>query len=155
MMNAGIAGPMALALLLAATAAHAEPARVIDGDTLELGTGERIRLWGIDAVEGDQICQRDGRPWQCGDDATVALEALIDGQQITCAERDVDGYGRTVATCAVDGHDIGAAMVRSGWAVDYERYSGGAYAAEQLEAEQAQRGLWAGSFMPPWEWRAR
>jgi len=41
-------------------------------------------------------------------------------------------------------------MVRQGWALDYEWYSGGAYAAEQLEAEQAERGPWSGSFMAPW-----
>jgi hypothetical protein len=34
-------------------------------------------------------------------------------------------------------------MVCHGWVLDYERYSGG-YAAEQLEAEQAHRGLWLG-----------
>jgi endonuclease YncB( thermonuclease family) len=144
---------LALVLLVTAAAAVAQPAGVIDGDTLELSTGECIRLWRIDALEGDQVCQRDGRPWRCGDDATRALEALVDGRDLTCVELDVDRYGRSVATCTVDGQDVGAAMVRSGWALDYERYSGGAYAAEQLEAEQAQRGLWSGSFVPPWEWR--
>jgi endonuclease YncB( thermonuclease family) len=128
---------------------------VIDGDTLELSTGERIRLWGIDAPEGDQICQRNGRPWRCGDDATAALEALVNGRALKCEARDVDRYGRTVATCTVAGQDVGAAMVLQGWALDYERFSGGAYADEQLEAEQAQRGLWSGSFMQPWEWRRR
>jgi endonuclease YncB( thermonuclease family) len=68
---------------------------------------------------------------------------------------DVDRYGRTVATCAVGLQDIGAAMVRQRWAVDNEWYSGGAYAAEQLEAEQAERGPWSGSFVAPREWRAR
>jgi endonuclease YncB( thermonuclease family) len=141
-----------LLITAAGPAAVAGSAHVIDGDTLDLA-GERIRIWGIDAVEGDQICQRDGRPWRCGDDATAALATLVDGQQITCVERDVDRYDRTVATCTVAGQDIGAAMVRQGWALDFERYSGGHYAAEQLEAEQAQRGLWSGSFVPPWEWR--
>ena len=28
--------------------------------------GQPIRLWGIDAPEGGQLCQRDGKPWQCG-----------------------------------------------------------------------------------------
>jgi endonuclease YncB( thermonuclease family) len=143
-----------LLLVVIATAAVAQQNRVIDGDTLELA-GERIRLWGIDAVEGRQICQLAGRPWQCGSDAAAALEALLDGQPLTCTEVNRDRYGRTVATCTVDGQDIAAAMVRQGWALDYERYSGGAYAAEQLEAEQDQRGLWAGSFVPPWEWRGR
>jgi endonuclease YncB( thermonuclease family) len=53
------------------------------------------------------------------------------------------------------GQDIGAEMVRQGWALDYERFSDGRYAAQQLEAEQTERGLWSGSFIPPWEWRAR
>jgi endonuclease YncB( thermonuclease family) len=135
---------LALLLVLTATSALAEPPRVLDGDTLELSTGERVRLWGIDAVEGDQICQRNGYPWQCGDDG-----------EFICTEVDRDRYGRTVATCSVNGQDIGSAMVRSGWALDYERYSGGAYLGEQLDAIQAQRGLWSGSFVPPWEWRAR
>jgi hypothetical protein len=52
------------------------PAQVIDGDTLDLA-GERTRLWGIDAVEGDQVCQRKGQPWQCGDIAARALEPLV------------------------------------------------------------------------------
>jgi endonuclease YncB( thermonuclease family) len=146
----GALSVLALALSVA-TAATAQPAYAIDGDTLEL-TSERIRLWGIDAVEGDQVCQRGGRPWQCGDDAAAALEALVDGRELTCIEVDRDRYGRTVATCTVAGQDIGAAMVRQGWALDFEGYSTGAYAAEQLEAEQAQRGLWSGSFTPPWEW---
>ena len=35
------------------------PARVIDGDTLEV-QGERIRLDGIDAPESRQLCRLDG-----------------------------------------------------------------------------------------------
>jgi endonuclease YncB( thermonuclease family) len=145
---------LTLALLITATAAAAQPTRVIDGDTLDLA-GKRIRIWGIDAVEGDQICQRDGREWRCGDDAARALETLVDQGEIICAEVDRDQYGRTVATCTVNGRDVGSAMVRSGWALDYAKYSHGAYLGEQLDAVQAQRGLWSGSFVPPWEWRDR
>jgi endonuclease YncB( thermonuclease family) len=146
-------GVRRLALILALPVLiGAGPIRVLDGDTLELA-GERIRLWGIDAVEGDQICQRNGRPWRSGDDATAALEALVDGHKLSCEARDVDGYGRTVATCAVGGQDLGAEMVRQGWALDYEWYSGSAYASEQLEAERAQQGLWAGHSCR--EWRRR
>jgi endonuclease YncB( thermonuclease family) len=39
-----------------------------------------------------------------------------------------------IAVCLVDGADIGSEMVRQGWALDYERYSGGAYADEQKAA---------------------
>jgi endonuclease YncB( thermonuclease family) len=153
-LTAASAGPVRrLAVLLGLPVVMgAGPAQVIDGDTLDLA-GERIRLWGIDALEGDQVCQRNGQPWQCGDIAARALETLVHDREITCTETDRDRYGRAVARCTVAGEDVGAAMVRSGWALDYERYSGGAYAAEQLEAEQAQRGLWSGSFVSPWEWR--
>lgn len=116
---------------------------------------KRIRLWGIDAPEGSQTCQRASRPWRCGDEAAAALLALVDGRAMICTERDIGRHGRIVATCTVDGQDTGAAMVRQGWALVYERFSGGAYAEQQAEAEQAQRGLWSGSFVPPWEWRRR
>ena len=130
-------------------------ASVVDGDTLELADGNRVRLWGIDAVEGSQVCRRDGRPWRCGDDATEALRRLIDGRKLACEARDVDRYGRAVAVCRVDGADIGAELVRQGWALDDERYSGGAYADEQEAARAERAGLWAGEFVSPWEWRGQ
>jgi endonuclease YncB( thermonuclease family) len=146
---------LALLLLVTATVAVAQQARVIDGDTIELSTGERIRLWGIDAPEGDQICQRDGRPWRCGDEAAAALRTLIDHHQVTCATVDRDRYDHTVAVCLANSRDIGAELIRQGWALGFDGRSTGTYAGEQLEAEQAGRGLWSGSFVPPWEWRER
>ena len=62
-------------LCLLATPALADvtgPARVIDGDTLQI-QGERIRLHGIDAPESRQLCFIAGKPWQFGKDAANAL----------------------------------------------------------------------------------
>ncbi len=56
---------LALLLTLFPTLALADvtgPARVIDGDTIEI-TGERICLHGIDAPERRQTCHRDGTTW--------------------------------------------------------------------------------------------
>ena len=53
---------LALAAPLAPFAASSSPARVIDGDTIDL-SGQRIRLHGIDTPEAKQTCQRDGVPY--------------------------------------------------------------------------------------------
>ena len=73
--NEAIMRALALTLCLLATPALADVAgvaRVIDGDTIEVH-GQRIRLHGIDAPESRQLCFIDGKPWQCGKDATNAL----------------------------------------------------------------------------------
>ena len=140
-----------LILLLLLMGAASGTARVIDGDTLELTDGQKLRLWGIDAPESSQRCHRYGRPWYCGNDAAAALEALVAGRKLTCDAHGWDQYGRVVAICRLDGADIGAELVRQGWALDYADHSGGDYADEQLEAEPSRRGLWSGGFVPPWE----
>jgi endonuclease YncB( thermonuclease family) len=81
---------LALLLLVSTTAAAAQTARAIDGDSLEVA-GEQIRLIGIDAPEGRQLCQRDGREWRCGDAATAALGELVVGYEVRC---DVLGRDR-------------------------------------------------------------
>ena len=76
-------------------------ARVIDGDTIEV-QGQRIRLHGIDAPEGRQLCFNDGEPWLCGTDATNALRQKIGDRPVTCEELDRDRYERIVAKCMVE-----------------------------------------------------
>src|SRR5690606_19146013 len=111
----------ALALLCAcdqtATAVTVEgPAKVVDGDSLEIGT-TAIRLFGVDAPEGRQTCMRNGTAWRCGDDAATHLRALVGGGSIACSQRDVDSYGRMVAVCTRGAVDVGREMVLSGMAL--------------------------------------
>ena len=129
-------------------------ASVIDGDTIEIH-GQRIRLWGIDAPESRQPCYIAGMYWPCGRRAAFALSDELGQKTVTCNARDRDRYHRIVAICSLAGEDIAAWLVRNGWALDWPRYSHGAYAAEQDQAANASRGMWQGEFEKPWEWRHR
>ena len=52
------------------------------------------------------------------------------------------------------GEDLGAWMVRNGWALAFVRYSSD-YMSQELAAKRARVGIWAGSFTPPWDWRSQ
>ena len=106
-----------LALIPAlALADIAGPAKVIDGDTIEIA-GQRIRLHGIDAPEGRQTCRRYTVIWLCGAEAAKSLRYLIDGRRVTCQERDVDWFGRIVAVCHAGGQDLNGRLVAEGMAL--------------------------------------
>ena len=143
--------------LLAAAYSPADPdiagvASVIDADTIEIH-GERIRLFGIDAPESCQTCiDASSRTWRCGQRAALALQELIERRTVSCAERDIDRYGRIVGRCLVGGLDVNEWLVVQGFALAYRWYSHDYIAAED-QARAARRGVWAGSFEPPWEWR--
>jgi endonuclease YncB( thermonuclease family) len=126
-------------------------ATVLDGDTVEIH-GQRIRLYGIDAPEGRQVCRRDGRDWRCGQAAAHALADHIGRRPVACQPRYTDRYGRAVAVCRVAGEDVGAWLVREGWALAYRRY-GTDYVTDETAAKAARRGVWSATFTPPWEWR--
>jgi len=151
-------------------------AAVIDGDGLDIG-GRKIRLFGIDAPEVGQYCERpaenspDGPAattrWRCGQYATVALDRIAGGRRVRCEVEATDAYGRAVAICrlhdgtdpATDpgierGIDLGAEQVRRGWAVAYRRYSE-RYVALEDEAREMRIGVWSGTFENPWDWRRR
>lgn len=148
----------ALVLQLSAPASAAEiagHARIIDGDTIDVGT-VRVRLHGIDAPEGRQTCQIEARTYQCGEMAAMALANLIGTHWVDCIERDRDQYGRTVAVCYLAGRtiDVNREIVRQGWALAYRQFSRD-YVDAEAEAKQARAGMWAGTFQPPWEYRRR
>jgi endonuclease YncB( thermonuclease family) len=126
-------------------------AKVIDGDSLEIGATS-IRLFGVDAPEGRQSCSRGNRTWSCGAAARRKLQALVGSGTLECIRKDIDRYGRTVAVCKSGNTDLGAEMALAGLALAYRRFSND-YVDQEDQARTARRGLWAGTFTPPWDWR--
>lgn len=126
-------------------------ASVVDGDTLEIH-GTRIRFHGIDAPESSQLCQRDGKPWRCGQAAALALADHIGRKTVACEPLKSDRYGRTVGRCTVGGEDVEGWMVINGWAVAYRQYSSD-YVDQEEAAKKVKSGIWSSDFQMPWDWR--
>jgi endonuclease YncB( thermonuclease family) len=127
-------------------------ASVIDGDTIEIH-GQRIRFHGIDAPESRQRCIGvKGISYACGQMAALALSDKIGRRTVFCEARDVDRYKRVVAVCKLSGVDLNAWLVSEGLAVAYRRFSTD-YVSQEAAARQAKRGIWAGGFTEPSEWR--
>ena len=88
----------------------------------------------------------------CGE---LGKEVVIELQRLGVEVIGVDRYHRRVVRCAnAAGEDIAAAMVLAGWAMAYRRYSVD-YVPQEDEARAHGRGIWAGRFEPPWDWRRR
>ena len=128
-------------------------ATVVDGDTLRIG-GQSVRIHGIDTPEQDQTClTAQGVAFSCGAVATQAMTQLIGGRSVTCQGRDRDVYQRVVAKCYVGSQDLGAALVASGYATAFERYSRD-YVALERAAQAARVGFWSGTMQAPAAHRA-
>ena len=118
--------------------------RVIDGDTIRLSDGRRIRYIGIATPEiGDN-------PQYFVPEATSFNRSLLAGRRVTL-EKDVsdkDRFGRLLRFVYSDGILVNAELVREGYGVAKvfppdTRYAG-CFAALEGEAREARRGMWSG-----------
>lgn len=119
-------------------------ARVIDGDTIELTSGERVRYLMIDTPESTTETE-------CyGVEAKAFNEDLVDQKDIVMrfdVER-MDQFGRLLAYVSVDGVEINPVIVERGYAcVLHISPNGDDRATEfeelELRARTLGRGLWA------------
>ena len=139
-------------------AGWAAEAEVLDAETLRVD-GQIYRLAGIDAPEAGQRCGLKGRLYPCGEIAKAGLMDLVAGANVTCralAGSTATGMGGDAAVpahCYSDGYDLSEGMAYTGWAMA-DPLEGKAYRALEADAARAGRGLWRGSFVKPWDWRA-
>ena len=130
---------MSLLILAAATIIDCTDPSVHDGDTIRCGA-ERVRLFGVDAPEVRRG-QTPAEPFAY--DARDELIRLTRGR-VGCRFVDRDRYGRFVGKCwSSVSPDVNAALIRSGFATEYRRYSKGLYARAERDARSAGRGAWA------------
>ncbi|MCB9079253.1 MAG: lamin tail domain-containing protein [Anaerolineaceae bacterium] len=120
-------------------------ARVVDGDTIELTDGRRIRYIGVNTPER-------GQPYYT--EASEVNRQLVDGRtvQLEFDQDTFDQYGRTLAYIWVDGVMANLEIIVRGYAnaftvppnVKYDE----TFRQAEREAREAGRGLWAGSAVP-------
>lgn len=128
--------------------------RILDADTIATGA-YKIRLSGVDAPESDQVClDAKGQPWNCGIEAREQLIKFSHDRIWSCNLVGKDRYGRQIGTCRVGNEDVSRWLVRNGWALAFRRYST-EYVSDEEVARNERRGLWAGAFIAPWDWRKR
>ena len=131
--------------------------KLVDADTIMMGT-TKIRLYGIDAPEKNQICKNSsGASYRCGAMATKALRSLLESmpnQSIKCKFLGEDQYERILGDCQIAKTNINSWLVKNGWALAFRRYSL-KYLKHEESARLAKNGMWEGSFTEPWNWRKR
>ena len=113
---------------------------VVDGDTIELAGGKRVRLIGIDAPERNEPLYGDAR---------VALETMVLGKEVRLEKdiSDTDRYGRLLRYVYVGDVFINLEMVRLGVAAAYtyppDVAEADVFVSAQREARGDARGMWA------------
>ena len=122
-------------------------AKVVDGDTIELTDGQKVRYLGIDTPE----TVHPTKPVQCfGKEASNRNKELVDGQYVRLIGdiEDTDRYGRLLRyVYKEDGTFVNLALVQDGFAYAYT-YPPNVTHAKEFVAAQAQArtqrvGLWA------------
>lgn len=114
--------------------------RVIDGDTFETETGEKVRLIGINAPEISDIY---------GQEAKDYLSELVENKTIYLESdnlsQDRDRYQRLLRYAFLGNVDINKKMLSEGFAFAYLKFrfnKSAEYAKAQIEARELNKGIW-------------
>jgi micrococcal nuclease len=124
-------------------ATEAKVTRILDGDTVELEDGSKIRYLLVDTPEtsdGDCFSQ-EAKQFN----SDLVLNKTIDiSYDVECTDR----FGRSLAYVTVNGQEVNTLMIQRGYACVLHISPDGdsrvdEFKALQLEAERANRGLWS------------
>ena len=136
-------------------------AKVIDGDTIKINK-KKIRLFGIDAPEKEQICTKAyinffifnfQKNYKCGKESTLALLKKLKNKKVKCIiDKKKDRYKRNIGICYVKNEDINKWLVKNGHAIAYKKYSK-KYVLDEQHAKENKLGIWRGTFVEPEKWR--
>ncbi len=120
--------------------------RVVDGDTLLLANGARVRLIGADTPETVKP-NSPVEPW--GPEATEFTERFVSGGEVRLElDRErLDKYGRFLAYVWVEDRMLNEELIRAGLArartgFSYSEAMKRRFRRAEEEARQARRGIW-------------
>lgn len=130
-----------------AGAQEAKVIRVVDGDTIEIDSGEKVRMIGVDTPE---TVHPTKAVEQYGKEASAFTKSRLEGKNVWIeygVER-TDKYGRLLGyVWLADGSMFNATLLREGYAQVYTWPPNVKYVEQfvqlQKEAREAKRGLWA------------
>lgn len=122
---------------------RARVTRVVDGDTIEIEGGEKVRYLLVDTPE-----LSDGSCYAA--EARAFNASLVSGREVFLAYDEVqcrDRFGRLLAYVSVDGVEVNRLLVEQGYGCVYFLAPAGEsreaeFRAWQSQAIQARRGLW-------------
>jgi micrococcal nuclease len=126
---------------------QAKVVAVLDGDTIVISGGDKVRYAGLNTPETHHP---DKLPEYCGQEAFEANRRLVTGKTVRLEfdERRRDRYGRLLAYVYVDSLLVNAELIRQGYAQVSTYKENQRYHAEferlQQHAIAARRGLWGG-----------
>lgn len=128
--------------------------RVVDGDTLLLTNGERVRLFGVDTPE----TKKPDTPVQpFGPEASEFTRQMVEGQVVTLVfDRErYDKFGRTLAFVFVNQICLNEELIRQGLSAAQLQYPFRSdmkqrFTRAEAEAREHRRGLWS---IPGWDGR--
>ena len=124
--------------------------RVVDGDTLLLQSGERVRLIGVDTPE----IKHPKKPVQYfGNEASAFTRRVVEGKRVrlefdhgNAVREHKDRYGRTLAYVFLeDGTLLNAEIIKQGYGHAYTQFPFSRmeeFRRLEREAREEERGLW-------------